>query len=187
MPLGGMMKEPTDELPAPGVVLGTRDRRPVVARHWLLPAAPSKPQALTEWEEKGMAWLRPGLMFAAVMIPAGVIHSAFGLTSPEECAEPLATSLNGGPVFYQKGGFGPEATYTALLPAYVGREWGLTTTVAHPHHALILVPAPDRREPTEDGPWWVVPLRGPEQLCSPDRLAAVVNVGQRFINQETDA
>ncbi|WP_434593214.1 hypothetical protein [Streptomyces sp. A5-4] len=131
----------------------------------------------TEWETNGVAWLRPGALFTAVLIPASVIHVAVGLPGPKECAPHIAEVLDEGPVFFQRGGFGPDDTYTALLPAGAARYWFMSRTVVHTPHALLLVPAPDVREPAETGPWWVVPLEGPGLLCPADRLAALVGFG----------
>jgi hypothetical protein len=117
-------------------------------------------------------------VFAAVTVPAGLVHAAVGSQRAEECAAPLAEVLAGGPLFYQRERLASEDAYTALLPAGVGRIWGLRGTVAHPHRELILVPAPGRCEPAGEGPWWVVPPDSSGLLCPPDRLAALVTLGR---------
>lgn len=163
---------------ANGPVVPARSGR-MESGFWLLSAAPSLHQTRTDWAEKGAAWLRPGLVFAAVSVPAALMHAAVGKQSPQECAAQLAEALQGGTsLFYSPAGFGPDGAYTALLPPGVGDEWGLPGTVAHPQQALLLVPSPDRCEPAEDGPWWVVGADAPIMVCLPDRLAALVDLGR---------
>ncbi|WP_330248624.1 MULTISPECIES: hypothetical protein [unclassified Streptomyces] len=156
----------------------SRAERLLASGHWLLSAAPLRPHAKVEWRENGAAWLRPGALFAAVVIRAFVVHAAIGLDSPEACAAPLADALEGGPMFYDAEGFGREGSYTALLPARVAQLAPMPGTVAHPQRGLLLVPAPDVIERVETGPWWMTPLDGPGLLCPPDRIAALASSGQ---------
>jgi hypothetical protein len=152
--------------------------------HWLLASAPLIPTARSEWSNKGAAWLRPGLLFGAVIIEAAVIHAALGMDDPVACAPSLAEGLEGGPLFYSRHHFRGTGAYTALVPASVGMQWKLPGAVAHPARALLLVPAPDVIAPREDGPWWVVSLDGPGTLCPPDRLAALVLLGREALGRE---
>lgn len=156
----------------------TRAERLLAAGHWLLESAPTRPQAKAAWDENGAAWLRPGVLFAAAVIRAGIVHAAVGLDSPEACAPALADVLEGGPLFYNAAGFGPEGSYTMLLPARVAQLPPMPGTVAHPQRALLLVPAPNATERTEGAPWWVSPLDGPGLLCPPDRVAVLAAFGR---------
>jgi len=145
---------------------------------WLLASTSSIEQARTEWKTTGVAWLKPENLFAAVKIPASLVHAAVGLSTPLECAGPLAEVLAEGPLYFETGGFGPEDSYTALLPAHVARLEMPAGLVLHPPRALLQVPAPDVCEPDGGRPWWVVPPGGPWRLCPPELLAALVGLGR---------
>jgi hypothetical protein len=86
----------------------------------------------------------------------------------------LLAGVLDGPVFYREQEFGPEAGYTVLLPASAAGAWRERGTSVLPQAAQLLVPAPDRLEPSVEAPWWVVPLGGPGTLCSPARLASLL-------------
>ncbi|MEU5036136.1 hypothetical protein AB0G48_18545 [Streptomyces rubiginosohelvolus] len=155
------------------VRLGREQR--LACGHWLLGAAPSLQEARATWEESGSAWLRPGVLFGAVVVRAGVVHAALGMDSPIGCA-PLFDV--GGPVFYSDEGFGREGAYTALVPASVALVWSVNGSLPHHRRALLEVPAPQVMMPERAGrPWWVVPLDGPGLLCDPDLLADLVKQG----------
>ncbi|MGW1989562.1 hypothetical protein [Embleya sp. NPDC001921] len=142
----------------------------------MLQAATSLPQAEAEWCEAGAAWLRPGLHFAAVDIPSDFVHAAVERRSPAECPSALTEAL-GGPIYYNPRGIGDEPTYTALLPTSVHWSWRAPGTWVHTTTSVLLMPAPDRCEPVEEGPWWVAPLRGAGQVCDPDQVKAFVALG----------
>jgi hypothetical protein len=158
--------------------LTTSAERVLAGGHWLLPAAPEIEAGRADWKDTGSAWLRPGALFGAVIVPASLVHAALGLDDPIACAPPLAEGLEGGPVYYSPEGFGREGSYVALVPASVALSWSVRGCLSHPYRALLQVPAPDVIQPQEDGPWWVVPLDGPGLLCPPDRLAALVTLGR---------
>ncbi|MDJ0460431.1 hypothetical protein [Streptomyces sp. H27-C3] len=153
---------------------------------WLLASAPVREQAKTDWETKGVAWLRPGLLYAAVTIPAGIIHAAVGVATVQECAEPLAEVLGEGPLFYEAQGFGSEDSYTALVLSWVAQIATPAGMVLHPPRALLQVPAPDVTEPNE-GLFWVVPMNSPGLLVPFDRLVPLVTLGrERLGSQEVE-
>ncbi|MFC8341198.1 hypothetical protein ACFUJX_29850 [Streptomyces rubiginosohelvolus] len=161
------------ELTGVTVQLGREQR--LAGGHWLLGAAPSLQEARATWEESGSAWLRPGVLFGAVVVRAGVVHAALGMDSPIGCA-PLVDI--GGPVFYSDAGFGREGAYTALVPAPVALVWSVNGSLPHHRRALLEVPAPQVVMPERAGrPWWVVPLDGPGLLCDPNLLADLVKQG----------
>lgn len=152
--------------------------RPMSADQWLLEAAPLVSVAVDEWATDGAAWLRPGALFGAIVLPADLVHAVIGLAEPTECAAPLAEVLDGGPVFYSHPAFGRDASYTVLVPAPIGMRWAMVGTVAHPYRALLRVPSPDVHEPRGQGPWWVAPPRGAGVLCPAHRLVALVELGR---------
>ncbi|WP_327415373.1 hypothetical protein [Streptomyces sp. NBC_01233] len=162
--------------------LTTSGERAFAGGTWLLPSAPSVQQAVAEWRNAGAAWLRPGVLFGAVVIREDLVHAALALDDPELCAAPLAEGLENGPVFYSREGFGNQGSYTALVPASVALTWRVGGSMGHHYRALLLVPAPDVVKPPDDGgPWWVVPMDGPGLLCPPDRLAALVRMGRAAV------
>ncbi|WP_327385091.1 hypothetical protein [Streptomyces sp. NBC_01207] len=170
---------------APPGAITTRTERRTASGHWLLAAAPLISRGLANWKDIGATWLRPGILFGAVSIPAGVVHAAVGSTSPQESAAPLAEVLNGGPVFYEPDPGGEEDVYTALIPAGAAQQWSVPDTVVHPYRALLQVPAPDRCAPgaAPSLPWWVVPVDSPGVLCSASRLAALVGLGREAVGR----
>ncbi|MEE1927940.1 hypothetical protein V1J52_06985 [Streptomyces sp. TRM 70351] len=164
----------------------TSGERAKAGGHWLLSAAPSTEQSYGRWTTMGAAWLRPGALFGAVLVPADVVHGAVGLDDPVTCAAPLAEALEGGPVFFTRVGFRDGGCYTALVPASAAQTWRVAGATVHHHRALLLVPAPHVIEPQEeDCPWWVVPLDGPGLLCPPDRLGDLVALGRDATRKPT--
>lgn len=161
----------------------TQSGSPPLSGDWLLSAAPSVPQAKAEWAEKGAAWLRPGNLFSAATVEEGIVHAAVGLDSPEKCAGPLADTVTG-PLFYTPKGVARAGSYTALMPAVVGELQALPGLVMHPPRALLLVPAPEITAPTDEAPWWVLPLREPEVLCHPSLLAGLAVTGRQALGLE---
>ncbi|MFI6977224.1 hypothetical protein ACIBSV_01395 [Embleya sp. NPDC050154] len=160
---------------SPGVRLPNAGRpaRLVAFGTWLPSAAPSKAQAHVQWYESGAAWLRPGMVFSAVVVPARLVHVALRVRKPEECVKPLARLL-AGPVFYSPPGAEHESSYTALLPVAEGRTWREPQTRLCSGQGLLWVPAPGRYLPATDGcPWWVVAGHG-DSLCAAVDLAALV-------------
>jgi hypothetical protein len=154
-----------------------RIHRLVEFGEWLVPAAPSKGQAHTEWYQAGAAWLRSGDPWTAVTVPARVVDAAVGKRGPESCAPLLTRALDGGPMFYRPPGVARGAAYTALLRVSEGRLWNEPGTRAHAPRAMVLVPAPGACAPAGERPWWVVPGIGP-RWCSAERLAALVGAGR---------
>ena len=161
----------------PSVVVTTSAERQLAYGQWLLAASSSPSQGRTEWLTAGAAWLRPGALFTAVTVPAGLVHAAVGETEPEACAGHLARVLDG-PLIYQPQQSGPEDEYTALLPASAGRAWRMEGTRVADRRALVLVPAPGQCQRAGAGPWWVLPPDGPGNLCSMVLWASLVTAGR---------
>jgi hypothetical protein len=158
--------------------LSTRAERRLASGQWLAASAPVRTQARTEWDERAVTWLRPGVLFAAVVIRAAVVHAAVGMDSPEVCAPALVDALEGGPMFYTPDAFGPEGAYTALLPARVSQLPSIAGTVTYPQGDLLLVPPQNVTESALGLPWWVCPLDGPGLLCPPHRIALLAAYGR---------
>ncbi|MFJ2205917.1 hypothetical protein [Streptomyces microflavus] len=170
------------DISTPVTSVTTASERAAAGGQWLLGAAPSRHEAWASWEETGTAWLRPGVLFGAILVRAGVMHAALGESSPMECATALDVRLCGGPVFYGEEGFGAEGCYTALVPASVAMQWAVRGSIPHHRQALLEVPAPEIVRPERTLSWWVVPLDGPGTLCEPGMLAALVAQGQAVLD-----
>ncbi|MFG2722808.1 hypothetical protein ACGFW5_31595 [Streptomyces sp. NPDC048416] len=162
-------------------VVAAAERR-LAAGHFLVSAAPSIPAALTEWKTEGAAWLRPGLLFAAVTVPASIVRAAVGGYSPQSQDRRIHDALDG-PVFFQPADFQGEGAFVALLPAGVARSWRVRSSVLHPSRALLLVPAPDRCEPDAEGPWWVRPPDGAGEFCSRPSVETLVHMGRHNVSR----
>lgn len=164
-----------NELTGEPVELGREQR--LAGGHWLLGAAPSLQVARKNWEEDGATFLKPGVLFGAIVVRAAVVHAALLLNDPAECGPSLRARLGGGPVIYGEQCFGTEGAYIALVPASVAAMWDMRGSVAHHGGALLEVPAPERVRPDEGPTWWVVPLEGPAVLCDPGPLADLIGLG----------
>ncbi|MGC4947680.1 hypothetical protein ACLQ2N_15980 [Streptomyces sp. DT224] len=168
---------------AEGVVHLRRDRE-LAAGHWLLSAAPNLRKSREDWQVKGSTWLRPGVLFGAIVIRASFVHRALDVDSPTQCRRSLAEHLEGGPVFYSPEHFRREGSYTVLVTASTAMAWRSRGSVAHNYGALLQVPGPRVTEPLDDGcPWWVVPLEGPALLCRARPLAALVTAGRLAVDR----
>ncbi|MFG3397389.1 hypothetical protein [Streptomyces parvus] len=165
------MNELTDEL----VELGREQR--LAGGHRLLGAAPSFQVARRNCGEAGVTFLKPGVLFGAIVVRAAVVHAALLLNDPAEWGPSLRAGFGGGPVFYGEQRFGTEGTYIALKPASVAAMQDVRRSVAHHHGALLEVPAPERVRPDEGPAWWVASLEGPAVLCASDPLADLIGLG----------
>lgn len=133
---------------------------------WLVRAHPSPDQARREWDAQGVALLPCGRQFAAVRIPATLVHAALGTDAPEAVAESLAFDL-GGAVIHDGTITGP---YYALIQWHAGVVWDCaddTRCLATPDHYLC-VPHWSRRQPP--GPHWVVAPRYEGDVCRPQTV-----------------
>lgn len=139
---------------------------------WLLRAADDPGTAVREWRTHGVALLRCGKTFAAIRIPATLVHAALGTTDPQQIAAALPNAL-GGPAIWD----GPEMPVYALIQGHAGLVWdGRDDTPClgqDPSLDTYLgVPALDRLAPP--GPHWVVPPRTDEQLCRPSAVRGFI-------------
>jgi hypothetical protein len=150
---------------------------------WLLSATVEHGQARAAWAESGAAWVTPGGLCTPVTVQAGMVHLAVGKYDPRQCA-PLLTSALDGPVFYQPRAFGDRAGYVVLLPVSARHTWRVRGTVVLPSRGQLLVPAPDRVEPSGENPWWVVPVDEQGTLCSPELLASLLAPRTPLVRRE---
>lgn len=139
---------------------------------WLLRAADDPGTAVREWRTQGVAVLRCGRTFAAIRIPADLVHAALGTSDPAAVADRLPDAL-GGPAIWD----GPEMPVYALIQPHAGLVWdGANDTPCLGQDTSLTqylgVPALDRLTPP--GPHWVVPPRGDEQLCRPSVVRAFI-------------
>ncbi|MEC3994962.1 hypothetical protein VSR01_16075 [Actinacidiphila sp. DG2A-62] len=150
------------------------DERLLAVTEWLLAAAVHPPQARSQWETTGAAWLLPRKRFTAVTIPADRMGTAVVGAPPRERGAPLGHALEG-LVFYQDRVYRRQGAYTVLLPGTAEQPWRVRGTTVHPPRAYLLVPAPDRTVPAGDGPWWVLPPQVPGRRCTPAALASLLS------------
>lgn len=165
-----------------GVLLCTRAERDLAVGHWLLSAALDRSEARAQWAEQGVTVLRCGGIFAAVRIPAELVHAAAGTSAPGEVCAYLAEALHGGPVLVDRHG----TRYYALVPASTARWWDVPDCECLGVGACLGVPRPGISAPEAASPsYWAVPMDSPGVLCTPDDVSRLVMTGrhQRPITQ----
>ena len=158
----------------PGTVV-TRAERDQAVEDWLRAAAHDITKARDEWRTMGVALLRCGGIFAAVGIPAELVHAAAGSDEPDAVDAFLRDALHGGPVF--TGAY--WRTYYALVPASTARHWRCREAECHGVGSYIGVPRPGRTrgEVARWHSYWCVPMDSPGELCEPDVVAELVAAG----------
>lgn len=157
-----------------GALVHTRRERELAAAQWLSSAAADTGRARHEWAAHGVALLQCGSLFAAVRIPAGIVHAAVGTDAPEAVASSLAVALGGGPVFLDS----QSRHFYVLAPASLAHGWNLPDTECLGAGVFLGVPATDRTEPDPSGSYWVVPMDGPGTLCEAGDVQCLVAIGQ---------
>jgi hypothetical protein len=131
---------------------------------WLARAHRTPETARKEWADQGVALLPCGRAFAAVRIPAVLVHAAVGTDDPQEIAEALPVDL-GGPVIHD----GYTGYYYPLIQHHAGLVWdGEEDTPCLGPESYLGVPRLSRREPP--GPHWVVTPRRDGDLCRPQMV-----------------
>lgn len=164
--------------PPTGSTVSTRSERLIATGHWLLACCAEGPRTYGQWDQAGALWLRPGVLFAAAVVTAEVVHAAVEQTSPETAAEGLAHLFMDGPVYFDPSMFAGSGGYVFLVPASAARGWAPPGVVVSGARAEVLVPALGVCERQESGPWWVVAPEGPGLLCAPDMVTAVAGAGR---------
>ncbi|MFB7162354.1 hypothetical protein [Streptomyces sp. NPDC056242] len=145
---------------------------------WLAQAHPVPERAIDEWSAQGLALLPMGRTFAAVRIPAVIVHAAVGTDNADQVAGAFAELLDG-PVIHDSSG----ALYYALIQWHAGVIWDQGDDVPCLALAHYLgVPRMCRQDPP--GSYWTVPPRFDGDLCAPASVAALVAIGRDRIPQD---
>lgn len=165
-----------------GVVVHTGQERQLAVSHWLLSVARDKRTARIQWQEHGVALLACGRTFAAVRLPAGLVHAAAGSHVPEAVDAYLRRVLDG-PVFTDRY----AQLYYALVPASTRLRWPVddlpgTDCLGLDHY--LGVPAVDITDPERGRSYWCVPMDSPGELCDPADVARLVREGYRCQDEE---
>ncbi|WP_369259762.1 hypothetical protein [Streptomyces sp. R35] len=149
---------------------------------WLTREHPAPHQVWTEWAAHGVALLPLGKQFAAVRMTMDVVHAAVGSDSAEQVAEVLVELLDG-PVVYDRRVAG--ATYYALVQWNSDLVWAHEEIAPHLGRGIYLgVPRIDRRTPP--GTYWVAAPRYAGDLCTPEAVAALVEIGRQRLLQSVE-
>lgn len=141
---------------------------------WLARAHPAPDRVRTEWATQGVALLPLGERFAAVRMPADVVHAAVGTVDRDKVAVGLGESL-GGSIIYDRRVSG--GTYYALIQGHAGLVWAYEEIATCLGRGTYLgVPRLDQQQPP--GAYWVVPPRFEGDLCAPRAIIALVRAGR---------
>lgn len=129
---------------------------------WLLQGADSMNRGRMEWQTQGVALVRCGRSFAAVRIPARLVHAAAGSDDLETVRAALERHLSG-PVIHD----GQSVSgYYVLIQWHTGLVWdGEDDTPCLGDDTFMGVPQLGRRYPP--GTYWVVAPRRDGDLCRP--------------------
>lgn len=160
-----------------GVLVHTRQERELASGHWLLAAAEDRDKARDEWADGRVTLLRCGGIFAAVRLPADLVHAAVGSQAPGE-VDAYLTEVLDGPVFMDTH----ARRYYALVPASAARlEWWNARAIEGVEclgsGCYLGVPAPQRSEPCEGHAYWSVPMDGPGSLCEAVAVVRLARYG----------
>ncbi|WP_399939689.1 putative ATP-grasp-modified RiPP [Streptomyces sp. BBFR25] len=153
-----------------------------VISEWLARSSPHPEQARREWATQGVALLPLGERFAAVRLPAHVVHAALRSEDRDQVAVALGESL-GGSVIHDRRVAG--GTYYALIQGHAALAWPYDDIATCLGHGTYLgVPRIDRQQPP--GTYWVVPPRYEGDLCAPRAITALVRDGHTRLAQLTE-
>lgn len=158
--------------PAPGVYVHTPADRGMATAHWLLAAADDRDEARVEWAEQGIALLRCGGLFAAVRIPARLVHAVARSDDHAAVDAFLAEALHGGPVICDPKG----RHYYALVPASTASRWRHPLVECLGRDTYLGVPRLDAVGLNAQAwaSYWSVPMSSAADLCSPEAVSQLV-------------
>ncbi|MFF4588820.1 hypothetical protein [Streptomyces sp. NPDC001388] len=149
---------------------------------WLARAHPVPQRPRREWATQGVALLPLGERFAAVRMPADVVHAAVETGDHDEVAVRLGTLL-GGSIIYDRRVSG--GTYYALVQGHTGLVWPYEDTAACLSFGTYLgVPRLDQQQPP--GTYWVVPPRYEGDLVPPRSIVALLQAGRSRMTPEAE-
>ncbi|MEU1038661.1 hypothetical protein [Streptomyces sp. NPDC005907] len=142
---------------------------------WLTREHPMPEQVWTEWATMGVALVPLGRRFAAVRMHADIVHAAVDSDDPSQVAERIRALLPG-PIVHDRRVSG--VTYYALIPRHSDLVWVHDEVAPCLGPGVYLgVPRIDRREPP--GTYWVTVPRHNGDLCAPQAVADLVEVGRQ--------
>ncbi|MFJ5265910.1 hypothetical protein ACIQAC_36155 [Streptomyces sp. NPDC088387] len=147
---------------------------------WLLLAAPDEGKARAEWEKKGAAILTCGTLFTAVRIPGSIVRAAAGTVDPETVDRFLREAVDGGAVFAVEG----LHVYYALVPGGTAYDWFVPGADCLFRGVRIGVPAVRLTEYAPGVQYWASPMDNPGDLCTVDKVEALVLTGWRQLKHE---
>lgn len=149
---------------------------------WLARSDPSPERARREWATQGVALLPLGERFAAVRMPARVVHAAVRSEDEGRVAVALGESL-GGSIIHDRLVSG--GTYYALVQGHAALAWAYENIAACLGRGTYLgVPRIDRQGPP--GTYWVVPPRYEGDLCAPRAITALMGEGQTRLARQAE-
>ncbi|MFB6989123.1 hypothetical protein [Streptomyces sp. NPDC056304] len=158
--------------------LTTGAERLLAVEHWFLSTVTDRRRVREEWEERSLALLPCGALFAAVRIPSFVVQAAAGSDQQDAVDQYLAEALMGGPVIFDRY----SAQYYALVPASTVRRWNVQGAVCLGAGSELGVPRPGLGGADGARVYWSVPMDSAGELCSPDAVAQIVTTGwYRFV------
>jgi hypothetical protein len=141
--------------------------RQLAVKHWLLSAAQDAHRVQQEWDERHMAMLSCGTLFAAVRIPAAIVQAAGQSTDLDALDRYLAEALLDGPVICdQYAGW-----YYALVPASTAGRWDVPDSTCLGVGSTLGVPRPGMRREDRARVYWSVPMDSAGMLCSPHAVS----------------
>ncbi|MEU0664143.1 hypothetical protein [Streptomyces lavendulocolor] len=155
--------------------LTTGEERRLAVQHWLSSASPDPAQTLRQWVESSVAVLSCGTLFAAVRIPAAVVHAAAQSTDEAVSDAYLAGALVNGPVIHDRS----ARWYYALVPAGTARRrWDVPDTVCLGVGSSLGVPRPGLCGADGERVYWAVPMESAACLCVPYAVSQFVMLGR---------
>lgn len=161
--------------PEPGVLVHTAADRELATAHWLLAAADNHDEARRQWHKQGLTLLRCGTLFAAVRIPARLVHAAARSEDHAAVDAFLADALHGGPVICDPRG----RHYYALVPASTATRWRHPLAECLGRDTYLGVPRLDALGLNAQAwaSYWSVPMSSAADLCSPEAVSQLVVLG----------
>ncbi|MGC9376173.1 putative ATP-grasp-modified RiPP [Streptomyces sp. MH13] len=147
---------------------------------WLVGSDPSPERARREWTAQGVALLPLGERFAAVRMPAHVVHAAVRTQDRDRVAVALGELLGGSIICDRRVAGG---TYYALIQGHAALVWAYDEIATCLGSGTYLgIPRIDRQQPP--GTYWVVPPRYEGDLCAPRAITALVSSGRARLTEQ---
>lgn len=158
----------------------TRQECEAAARSWLLLSTAGVDDARHDWRSRRIALMKCGTLFCAARIDADIVHAAAGTADLAKVIPFLGLTLIGGPAWMDQSG----RRYYVLMPPSVAthREWRDRRYAPGAEclgdGSYVGVPDPRWTTPYEGSSFWVVPMKGPGDLCDAEAVRQLVERGQ---------